>query len=51
MIPIPCVSEYVCYAANCDDTLPSANSCLHLVVYHHCSLHNTPVHRFIPYVP
>jgi hypothetical protein len=23
----------------------------HLVVYHHTSLHTTPVHRFIPYVP
>jgi hypothetical protein len=24
---------------------------MHLVVYHHSSLHNTPVHRFLPYVP
>jgi hypothetical protein len=24
---------------------------LHLVVYHHSSLHTTPVHRFIPYFP
>jgi hypothetical protein len=24
---------------------------MHLVVYHHSSLHNTPVHRYIPYVP
>jgi hypothetical protein len=25
--------------------------CLHLVAYHHNSLHTTPVRRFIPYVP
>jgi hypothetical protein len=30
----------VCYALNCDGTLPSA------YLFHHSSLYNTPVHRF-----